>query len=168
MAFLPLMAIPTASLNLNTVLTPSMSNSAKEERSADDIRVAHAAMIDTYFKDRSMPLAGKGMQFVLVAEKYGIDWRLLPAISVRESSGGKHDCGFNPFGWGSCKLHNFKSYDEAIETLGRHLGGASKSTAQFYAGKTTYEKLYAYNGTVVASYPDEVIAIMNSIDTSND
>ena len=138
------------------------------EVSVDDLRKEKAEAIDTYFKERSMPLEGTGMTFVLVAEKYGLDWRLLPAIGVRESSGGKAACGFNPFGWGSCKLHNFGSYEQAIEALGKNLGGANPKTARYYAGKSTKEKLYYYNGTVVPTYPDEVLAIMKKIESDLD
>lgn len=163
LAFVPFMALPSISVssNMGSLDTAPVT---KEVESIEDIREARAKAIDSYFKDRSMPLEGTGMTFVLVAEKYGLDWRLLPAIGVRESSGGKAACGYNAFGWGSCKLHNFHSYDEAIEALGRNLGGANKNTARYYAGKNTLEKLYYYNGTVVPSYPDEVIAIMDKME----
>lgn len=167
LAFVPFMAIPNMSLLSNTASLDIKSN-VKEEISVEDIRKSRAEMINTYFKERSMPLYGTGMSFVLVAEKYGLDWRLLPAIAVRESSGGKAACGHNPFGWGSCKLHNFSSYEQAIEALGKNLGGANANTARYYAGKSTKEKLYYYNGTVVPEYPDEVIAIMKKIETDSD
>jgi len=167
LAFVPFMAIPSAAIasNIGSLATAPVT---KVVISVDDARAEKAALIDTYFKDRSMPLEGTGMTFVLVAEKYGLDWRLLPAIGVRESSGGKAACGNNPFGWGSCKLHNFKSYEDAIESLGRNLGGANPNTARYYAGKSTKEKLYYYNGTVIPEYPDEVIAIMKKIETAMD
>jgi hypothetical protein len=163
LAFVPFMAMPTISVpaNIGSLDTAPV---IKEVVSIEDVRESRAKAIDDYFKDRSMPLEGTGMTFVLVAEKYGLDWRLMPAIGVRESSGGKNDCGYNPFGWGSCKLHNFHSYEDAIESLGRNLGGANKNTARYYAGKTTYEKLYYYNGTVIPSYPNEVISIMNKVE----
>lgn len=167
LAFVPFMAIPSASL-ISNIGSLALSPAAKVEVSVEDIREEKAKAIDTYFKERSMPLYGTGMTFVLVAEKYGLDWRLLPAIGVRESSGGKAACGYNPFGWGSCKLHNFHSYEEAIEALGKNLGGANASTAKYYAGKSTKEKLYYYNGTVVPTYPDEVIAIMAKIEADMD
>ena len=164
LAFVPFMAIPSISLTSH-IGSLEMNPVTKEEISVDDLRKQKAEAIDSYFKARSMPLHGTGMTFIMVAEKYGLDWRLLPAIAVRESSGGKAACGYNPFGWGSCKLHNFVSYEQAIEALGRNLGGANPKTSSYYAGKNTKEKLYYYNGTVVKEYPDEVLAIMNMIET---
>jgi hypothetical protein len=166
-AFVPFMAIPSVSL-ASHIGSLDASPVTKVEVSVNDVRKQKAEAIDEYFKDRSMPLAGTGMTFVLVAEKYGLDWRLLPAISVRESSGGKAACGNNPFGWGSCKLHNFHSYGDAIEALGRNLGGANPNTSRYYAGKSTEEKLYYYNGTVVPTYPTEVLAIMDKIEAGQD
>jgi hypothetical protein len=163
LAFVPFMAVPSISL-ASHIGSLETSPVTVEEVSVEDIRKERAQMIDTYFKERSMPLKGTGMTFVLVAEKYGLDWRLLPAIAIRESSGGKNACGHNPFGWGSCKLHNFSSYGQAIEALGKNLGGANANTARYYAGKTTAEKLYHYNGTVLPSYPDEVAQIMKKIE----
>ena len=167
LAFVPFMAIPSVSLasHIGSLDTTPVT---KVEISVEDIRQQKADAINTYFKERSMPLNGTGMTFVLVAEKYGLDWRLLPAIGIRESSGGKAACGYNPFGWGSCKLSNFSSYEQAIEALGKNLGGGNPKTARYYAGNTTKEKLHYYNGTVLPSYPDEVLAIMKKIETDLD
>lgn len=164
LAFVPFMAIPNVSLSshIGSLDTDPVT---KVEVSVEDVRKQRAEAINTYFKERSMPLEGTGMTFVLVAEKYGLDWRLMPAIGVRESSGGKASCGYNPFGWGSCKLSNFSSYGQAIESLGKNLGGANPKTARYYAGKTSKEKLYYYNGTVVPTYPDEVLDIMRKFET---
>lgn len=167
LAFVPFMAIPSVSL-ASHIASLDAAPVTKVEVSVEDVRKEKARAIDTYFKERSMPLYGTGMAFVLTAEKYGLDWRLMPAIGVRESSGGKAACGYNPFGWGSCKLHNFNSYEQAIEALGKNLGGANIKTARYYAGKPTKEKLYYYNGTVVPTYPDEVIAIMDKIEADMD
>lgn len=168
LAFVPFMAIPSVSVTSH-IGSLEAKPVTKEIVSIEDVRKERAEAINHFFKQRSMPLAGTGMTFVLVAEKYGLDWRLLPAIGVRESSGGKQACGYNAFGWGSCKLgHNFNSYEEAIEALGKNLGGANAKTSRYYAGKSTYDKLYHYNGTVVPTYPDEVIAIMKMIETDTD
>ena len=167
LAFVPFMAIPSVSLasHIGSLDTTPVT---KVEISVEDVRQQKADAISSYFKERSMPLNGTGMTFVLVAEKYGLDWRLLPAIGIRESSGGKAACGYNPFGWGSCKLSNFSSYEQAIEALGKNLGGGNPKTARYYAGNTTKEKLHYYNGTVLPSYPDEVLAIMKKIETDMD
>lgn len=168
LAFVPFMAVPSLGVasNIGSLETKPVT---KVEVSMEDIREQRAEAIDRYFRQRSMPLEGTGMTFVLVAEKYGLDWRLLPAIGVRESSGGKAACKYNAFGWGSCKLgHNFHSYEEAIEAVGRNLGGANKATARYYAGKTTSEKLYAYNGSVEPPYIGEVLAIMTKIENTQD
>lgn len=166
-AFVPFMAIPSISL-ASHIGSLEVDPVTKVEISVEDLRQQKADAIDSFFKKRSMPMEGTGKAFVLVAEKYGIDWRLLPAIAIRESSGGKQACGHNPFGWGSCKLHNFVSYEAAIEALGKNLGGANPRTSSYYAGKSTMEKLHYYNGTVLPEYPDEVVAIMNMIETDTD
>ena len=163
LAFVPFMAIPSIGVtsHIGSLETKPVT---KEVVSVEDTRKEHAESINKFFKQRGMPLHGTGMTFVLVAEKYGLDWRLLPAIGVRESSGGLHACGYNAFGWGSCKLgHNYNSYEEAIESIGKNLGGANKPTARYYAGKSTEEKLYYYNGSVEPPYIGEVLAIMDMI-----
>ena len=118
-----------------------------------------AKRLDDYFEKRDMPLAGYGSKFVEVAEKCGLDWRLLPAISVRESSGGKHLMNKNPFGWGSAKI-KFYNFEDAIETVSDNLCGFNLATAKYYKNKTILQQLWYYNGSVMPSYPQEVLDIM--------
>ena len=122
------------------------TDEAKAKRELDESR---AKLIDDYMTSRSMPLAGKGSKFIEESNKYNLDWRLLPSISVRETSGGKFACYNNPFGWGSCKI-KFDSFDDAIEVVAKNLGGANPKTARYYKDQPTMKKLYYYNGTVVA------------------
>lgn len=119
-----------------------------------------AERLDTYFKERDMPLAGYGSDFIAAADGCGMDWRLLPAIGVRESSGGKHLLNNNPFGWGSAKIP-FKNFSEAIKEVASNLCGNDKDTAAYYKNKTIDQKLWFYNGSVMPSYPREVVMIMN-------
>ncbi|OGI76760.1 hypothetical protein A3B85_02455 [Candidatus Nomurabacteria bacterium RIFCSPHIGHO2_02_FULL_37_13] len=127
---------------------------------------AEADTIDAYFQARNMPLRGMGMKMAEEADKNSLDWRLLPAIAVRESTGGKFDCKkvtFNPFGWGSCKI-GFKSNEEAIEIVAKNLGGNNPKTAHYYGDKTTKQILRAYNPpSIVPRYAEQVISIMNAI-----
>jgi hypothetical protein len=131
-----------------------------------EVLKAKAEAIDKYFRDRGMPLAGYGQTMVEEAEKNGLDWRLLAAIAVRESTGGKFACkkaSYSAFGWGSCKI-NFKSHEHGIETVARNLGGNNPNTAYHYANKTTLEILRAYNPpSIVPKYGEQVISIMDQI-----
>ena len=56
------------------------------------IRKEKAEAIDAYFAKYNAPLKGYGMKFVVESEKNDIDWRLLAAIAMRESTGGKFAC----------------------------------------------------------------------------
>lgn len=132
----------------------------------EEILAKKAKAIDDYFEERNMPLAGHGRKMVVEAEKNDLDWRLLPAIAVRESTGGKFACKkvkFSAFGWGSCKI-NFESYDHSIEVVARNLGGNNPKTERYYGDKSTYQILRTYNPAhVVLKYPEQVIKIMDSI-----
>ncbi|MEI6280386.1 MAG: hypothetical protein WCP17_00060 [bacterium] len=125
-----------------------------------------AEAIDFYFDEHDMPLEGTGMKMVEAAERNELDWRLLPAIAVRESTGGKNDCikvDHNAFGWGSCKI-GFKSDEAAIDVVARNLGGNNPKTAHHYGDKTTKQILRAYNPpSIVPRYAEQVMSIMDTI-----
>ncbi len=131
-----------------------------------EVQKAKAEAIDAYFSERNMPLAGQGMKMAIEAERNDLDWRLLPAIAIRESTGGKNACDYvkhNSFGWGSCKI-GFKSNEESIETVARNLGGNNPNTDHHYAGKTTKEILQKYNPpSIVPLYAEQVMKIMDNI-----
>lgn len=127
---------------------------------------AEADAIDAYFRKYNMPLAGMGIKMATEARKNELDWRLIPAISVIESTGGKHACKKvqNSFlGWGSCKI-NFESKEKAIEIVAWNLGGNNPNTDHYYAGKTTEGILTRYNPpSIVPNYNNKVIKVMNEI-----
>lgn len=128
------------------------------------LRKEKAEAIDKFFRTYKAPLEGYGMKFVEEAEKNNIDWRLLPAIAMRESTGGKHACKRVPnsvFGYGSCKI-SFSSIDESIEIVARSIGGNHPGTARHYKDKTTVQILKKYN-SVIPTYTKEVIGLMKKI-----
>ena len=147
-----------------TVLSSFAFNQVVDEDA--QIRQLKADAIDSYFEVRDMPLKGYGMKMVIEAEKNNLDWRLIFAIAVRESTGGKFECKKvknNPFGWASCKV-GFESNEEAIEIIALNLGGNNPNTAKHYEGKNTKEILHAYNPPyVVRHYVSQVMSIMNTI-----
>lgn len=129
-----------------------------------------AALIDSFFAGRHLPLAGFGKDMVIAADKYDLDWRLLPAIAMRESTGGLAACGGklsaenNPWGWNSCKGTGFKTMSESIDTLASHLGGTNVRTARYYKDKTTEQILKTYNpDSIVMGYSKQVMKIMEMI-----
>lgn len=120
-------------LNLNTIpaepkiviaLDVKGSNTNTAVIIAQDARVS---LIENYLKKYKSPLAAKAKIFVDKADQYQIDWRLLPAISVIESSGGVRIPygSYNAWGWGiptgKGSGITFKSWDEAIETISKAL-----------------------------------------------
>lgn len=108
--------------------------------------------VRNFFLSHKSPLAAKAALFVRVAEKNGLDWRLLPGISMAETSGGKAGNRNNVFGWNSGRTR-FKSVDAGIEFVGGRLG-ASK----FSAG-TTMDILRRYN-PAHGLYPAKVVKFM--------
>ncbi len=153
------------SQKLNTEAPATLSFSQEKEAKAKTLQM-QANAIDAYFKSRNAPLEGMGMKMAIEADKNGLDWRLIPAISIRESSGGKESCkgaSHSFLGWGSCKI-NFKSKEQSIEVVAKNLGGNNPKTARYYAGKNTREILLSYNPpSIVLHYVDQVIKIMDKI-----
>ncbi len=74
------------------------------------------------------PLAGYSVEMVLVSDRYGIDWRLLPVIAVLESGGGANACGGNAWGFAACRVL-FGSLGEGIRVV------ASTLASPPYAGR---------------------------------
>ena len=109
-----------------------------------------AAKIDAFFTARTgSPLAGYGFAMVQASDKYGIDWRLLPAIATIESNGGKMLCkskkgANNPFGYGSCGIA-FKDFNHAIDVVAKNIGGHNPNTARYYKDKELDEIIDTYN-----------------------
>jgi hypothetical protein len=156
----------TASINQQLSISSDQKaqTTSAESISLEQDRIIKAKKIDAYYAKHNLPLAGYGMKMVLAAEAHDIPWNLMPAIAMRESTGGKFACFNNPFGWGSCSI-KFDSFDKAIESVARHLGGNHPKTASYYDGKTVRGILETYNPpSVVPTYASEVMAIMSAIE----
>lgn len=80
-------------------------------------------LIEQFYDHYNSPLSEYASVFVTVADKYKLDYRLLPSISMQESNGAKvlPEGSFNPFGYGIYGDNSlgFRSYEEAIERVGR-------------------------------------------------
>lgn len=92
-----------------------------EQLREQDLNYQKAKKIETYFRvnRNNAPLADYAEKFVEVANKYGLDYRLLPAIAVMESGGGKSLFrSYNAWGYGK---YSFNSFEEGIEIVGKGL-----------------------------------------------
>jgi hypothetical protein len=87
-----------------------------------------------YLSERNAPLAECADVLVASAYEYGIDYRLVAAISVIESEGGKN-CfrSYNAWGWGKM---NFESWEDGITTV-------TKGLSKYYAEGLTTPALIA-------------------------
>lgn len=86
---------------------------------------ARSVIVANFLKAHKSPLSKYAAELVATADMYKLDFRLLPAISMQESNGGKvvpHN-SYNPFGYGiyGGKVIRFSSWEEAIERVGRGL-----------------------------------------------
>jgi hypothetical protein len=109
-----------------------------------------------FFSANHCPAERYAAVFVKEADNYGLDWRLLPSLSIVESGGGKHAQGNNLFGWANGKAA-FQSIGEAI-----HQVASSLAHGRSYRGKSLEGKLLAYN-PVRTDYRAMVTEIMRQI-----
>jgi hypothetical protein len=114
--------------------------------------------LQKYFGDRDCPLRDSAKDFLIAADQNQLDWRLLPSISIVESSGGKDYTNNNVFGWGSAK-EKFTSVRAGIHYVAAQLGKSRR-----YKGKNIDAKLQTYNP--LPEYPARVKAVMRAIGSS--
>lgn len=109
---------------------------AVSTRAQDSETLAKIENVRNYLSRRNSPLAQYAEEIVKAATQYGIDYRLVPAISIIESSGGIHTFRtYNAWGWGK---RNFSSWEEGIWEVSKGLGN-------YYAkGLTTPQKISVY------------------------
>lgn len=86
---------------------------------------ARVEVLSLFFKRYNSPLINHAQTIVDTADKYSIDWRLIPAIAMQESTLCKKipKNSFNCWGFGiyGGKVTRFKDFDEAIETVTKTL-----------------------------------------------
>lgn len=86
---------------------------------------ARAKIVEDFFKRYKSLLSNHSETFIQVADKYSLDYRLLPAIAMQESNGAKKVIkdSQNPFGYGiyGSLVLKFSSWEESIERVGQAL-----------------------------------------------
>lgn len=113
-------------------------------KQAEDNRVV---ALKNVFKRYNSPLAPYAKDYVSMADKYDVDWKLLPAISGLESSFGRFlmPNSHNGYGWGGGHIY-FKDWPEGIEVINKTL---RKNYMEKWNAQTVWEigPIYAESPT---------------------
>lgn len=160
-----LQAAPTPCLKQTLVLVfaalfllvaPSTETAQAQTAQSLDIR---AVALSQFFQKFKCPSLNYQLipNYLEAADKYNIDYRLLPAISIQESSCGQHypsDTN-NLWGWASARVR-FESLQVGVDFVSQQL-----ANGRYYAGKNLDDKLKAYNPN--ATYALKIKALMKEI-----
>lgn len=124
-------------------------------------RVRKLEQTFAFYRSPLLPYAG---YFVHVADRYGLDYRILPAIAFTESTLCKHYIARtrNCFGWGSGNI-SFNSFDQSIDTVASAISKArvyrswQKNPSDIFAlGKI-------YNGGDQQAWSNTVLGFMGEV-----
>ena len=96
------------------VIQPDLDSREVDERTS---------ILSAYFAKYNSPLEYHAQDFIDAADTYGVDWKLIPAISGVESTFGKNSYGYNAWGWGIYEDQrlNFSSWRRGIFTVTKGL-----------------------------------------------
>ena len=138
--------------------TESISESTDDfEISVDKTEDVRIEKIKEYLTKRNAPLAKYAQEFVSAADTYNIDYRIVAAISIIESGGGKSTFKpYNAWGWGNMI---FSSWEDGIWTV-------SKGISNYYANglKTPKTIAYTYCPPNAEKWGSNVQYVMNQIE----
>src|SRR3954469_24572878 len=133
------------------VPTPAPAPSHPKARDAD----ARTERLKNFFSSLHCPVSYLSPEFVRASDENGLDWRLLPSISVIESGGGKAYKNNNIFGWANGD-YLFTTLKAGIHEVAFKLG-----RSPLYRNRDVEEKLHLYNPN--EEYATNVMAVMNRI-----
>ncbi len=138
------------------ILTASAAGTVGQENTQSqyfsDPRLAK--LVD-FFDSFDCPIRDLAPDFLAAADMHGLDWRLLPSISVVESGGGKSYSKNNIFGWGSAK-RAFGSVRGSIYEVASRL-----ENSKLYRNKSLDALLATYNPR--AGYTRKVKSVMRLV-----
>src|SRR5215472_10913618 len=139
------LAVFAGVVSLNAPKTPTPDYSSDSRLTA----------LRAFFQKGACPAVQYAHDFIEAADRYALDWRLLPSISYVESTGGKSARNNNLFGWDSGKAQ-FSSPAAGIHEVGYRL-----ATSALYRDKDLDGVLTTYNPD--ASYAEKVKSVMRQI-----
>jgi hypothetical protein len=111
--------------------------------------------IKQYFLERDCPAHVYAEDFVTAADQNNLDWRLLPSLSMVESTGGKASRNNNMFGWDNGDTR-FRTSREGIYRVASRL-----NRSHLYRNKNLDGLLRTYNPR--PEYRTAVMAVMEQL-----
>lgn len=103
-------------------ITPSPILTPSNISPQDDIRIT---ALTKFLKKYDSPLTDTASYLVTQADRWGLDYTLIPSISMQESLGCKiiPENSFNCWGFGiyGSKVTRFSSYEEAIDAIAKKI-----------------------------------------------
>lgn len=119
-------SVATKALTQNTKISYNVVPVIKPESSVSlNAREARVDVLHDFFARYNSPLTDFASQIVDDADKYGLDYRLLPAIAMQESILCQRipKNSFNCWGFGiyGGKVTRFSNFSEAIDTVSKTL-----------------------------------------------
>lgn len=117
-----------------------------------------AVLLKKFLKKNGSPMANDATKLVKIADKYNLDWKLLPAIAGVESQYGNMipSGSYNPYGWNNGKAY-FQNWSDASETVA--LGIRTRYVASGIVTPYSIGPSYAANpawATHVANYMHQI------------
>lgn len=137
------------------VLFSWVNNTAAEDVAPPAPRDSRIAKLEAFFRSHDCPAPYHVDEYLQAADAYSIDYRLLPALSIRESTCGKYQRMNNYWGWDSARS-GFASVETGIDFVAHRL-----AKGRYYKGKALEDKLHAYNP--YPDYANEVLSLMREI-----
>ena len=100
----------------------SVAESSANLRANVSVADTRVDTLENFLEKYNSPLAPYSEVFIETADKYELDWRLIPAITGVESTFGKRIPyeSFNAYGWANGE-YRFTSWEESIEIVGKAL-----------------------------------------------
>jgi hypothetical protein len=113
------------------------------------------ARLQSFFGMSDCPAKEYSYDFLSAADRYKLDWRLLPSLSYLESTGGKSARNNNLFGWKSGRA-TFQTAQASIHEVAYRL-----THSHLYQSKTLDQLLAIYNPA--GNYAQRVKSVMAQI-----
>lgn len=141
-----------------TVSAPASVNPNSPDVLLDAVKDQRHVKLEMFFQSLGCPAPYHVKEYVGAADTYAIDYRLLPAISVLESTCGIYQRQNNRWGWASARK-GFASFRAGLEYIAHQL-----ADGRYYKNKSLAEKVRMYNPN--PQYARQLEKLMRKIDAA--